>query len=195
MRAYLMKKTASLGPEPAEDPHLELMRAVRFCHPGWDSSKRITLRDADRAAWQTEVFLPVLRPQLEAAWHAAAAADWRGLMACDLALDQALPAGAVSGSRLAGAALLRDYPAPPGERLWTRYAALVADGKSSGHLGMALAVRAAAFHFSPAAMVAAYVFLEARGGLSGRSMISWMEIVEQCVPGDGTAVAPQIRVA
>ncbi|MEI6338051.1 MAG: urease accessory UreF family protein [Verrucomicrobiota bacterium] len=195
-----MKRTASPGLDSAEDPHLELMRAIRLCHPGWDILRRITF-SADVKAdppwrdWRTEVFLPVLRPQLERACLAAATADWRGLAVSDQALDAALPSVAATASRREGVALMRTYPAPTAERLWTKYGGLVATGETPGHLAIVLAVRAAAFHFPPAAVVAAYIFLEAHGGLTARGLAAWMEMVEHCLPGDGPAVSPQIKVA
>jgi len=196
-RAIIMKKPANPGPQ---DPHLDLMRAVRFCHPGWDALRQITFSAAaDQTPpwqnWRTDVFLPVLRPQLEAAHLAAATADWRALVVCDRALDDALPAGVATASRRAGASLMTAYDPPAAERLWARYRGLVAAGNSPGHLAIALAVRAAAFHFPPPALISAYVFLEARGGLSGRGMMAWVEMLEECLPGDGAVGSPQIKVA
>ncbi|MFZ4682841.1 MAG: urease accessory UreF family protein [Terrimicrobiaceae bacterium] len=175
------------------------MRAVRLCHPGWDALQQITFSTAGQASpwqdWRTEIFLPVLRPQIEAAHLAAATADWRALTACDRAIDDALPARSAAASRRAGASLMAAYDPPAAERLWTRYRGLVASGSSPGHLAVAMAVRAAAFHFPPSALISAYVFLEARGGLSGRGMMAWVEMLEECLPADGAAGSPQIKVA
>ena len=195
--AITMKKPANPGPQ---DPHLDLMRAVRLCHPGWDALRGITFSAATVQTppwqnWRTDIFLPVLRPQLEAAHFAAATADWRALTACDRALDDALPAGSAAASRRAGTTLMAAYDPPAAERLWARYRGMVAAGSSPGHLAVALAVRAAAFHFPPLALISAYVFLEARGGLSGRGMLAWVEMLEECLPGDGAAGSPQIKVA
>ncbi len=195
-----MKKIASPGRDPAEDPHLDLLRAVRLCHPGWDALGRITFSADARQTppwqkWRTDIFLTILRPQLQAAYHAATSADWRDLAAGDLALEGALPTESAAVSRRAGAALMTEYDAPAAERLWTRYRNLVAAGSSPGHLAIALAVRAAAFHFPPSTLISAYVFLEARGGLSGRDMPAWIEMVEQCLPDEGPAMSPQIKVA
>jgi len=176
------------------------MRAVRLCHPGWDALRRITFSSAPNLTppwqkWRADVFLAALRPQLEAAHLASVTADWRGVVACDQALDGVLSGESATASRVAGAALMGEYDAPAAERLWTRYRSLIAAGTTPGHLGIALAVRAAAFHFPPAVLISAYVFLEARGGLPRLGMAAWMEMVEQCLPGDGPAISPQIKVA
>lgn len=190
-----MKPLATMQPDPMADPHLDLMRAVRLCHPAWDALGRVTLfpdAAADGFAWRERVFHPVIQPRLEAAFRAACQSDASTLAAEDLALEAALSESAAAASRRAGLALLEKFPAPPGERLWHRHARQVLSGTSPGHLAMVVAVRAAAFHLPPPVLLASYVFLEARAGLPGRGLTVWMKLAEAARPSAST---PQIRAA
>lgn len=191
-----MKTTmAAMPTDPAADPHLDLMRAVRLCHPGWDTLGRVTLSantPADGLSWLAEVFHPVLQPCLDAAFHAASRGDTPAVVGQDLTLDAALPAAAAAASRRAGTTLLEKFPAPPGERLWSRFTRRVAEGSSPGHLAVILSVRAAAFHLPPRLLFASCVFLEARAGMPGHGPTSWMHLVETARP---STAAPHIRAA
>jgi hypothetical protein len=190
-----MKKVEPMQPGLEDDPHFNLLRTVRTCHPAWDTVSAITLSADVRSVWIGDIFEPVLRPQLMAAFLAAAAGNERELEKCDLELDRELPAQGAAASRLAGGMLMENFPAPPAEKPWARYQRKVTAGDSAGHLAVVLAIRAAAFHLPCLSVVPAYVFLEACGGLPRMGIPVWMEVVEQCCPPGGPATVPQIRAA
>lgn len=192
-----MTGTPATPSEP--DPYLDLIKAVRLCHPCWDTLQKITFSAEAGAGqpwvpWRDNVFLKILRPQLLAAYTSAMSGDARAVARCDEVLDQTLPVEGARRSRYLGRQMMKAFPAPPAEKLWARYGALVAGGGTSCHLAMVLAVRAAAFHLPPPALLSAYIFLEARGGLAGTGVKAMMEMVEQCVSAGATAT-PQFKAA
>ena len=166
-------------------PHLEVLRVVRLCHPGWEGLTRLTFAPQPMTpswqAWREEVFLPILLPGLRA-MHVASATGNRGeLIAHDTALDAALPAMLVGRSRRAGQMLVKTFPAPPAEKLWRHFGCLVEADKAPGHLASILAVRAAAFHIAPPLLISAYIYLEARAGLGAGGVDQWLEMTDDCV--------------
>lgn len=183
----------------AGDPHGELLRAVRVCHPSWESVRRLTFVP-DRSApgwnsWLAGIFTPVLLPQLHAARLALAAGDASALQACERALEAGLPAGARAASAAAGSALARDFTVPNAEKSWLKYRDLVLAEKTPGHLAVVLALRSSAFHLAPASLTAAYVLLEARGGLPRQTPAVWMQMVDDCLLVKGTPVDAGLRAA
>lgn len=183
----------------AGDPHGELLRAVRVCHPGWESAGRLTfVPDRSGPGWNTWVagiFAPLLLPQLRAARLALAAGDASALQACEHALETGLPTAARAASTSAGSALARDFTVPNAEKSWLRYRDLVLAGKTPGHLAVVLALRSSAFHLAPASLTAAYVLLEARGGLPRQTAAVWMEMVDDCLSVKGTPESSGLRAA
>ncbi len=183
----------------AGDPHGELLRAVRVCHPGWESVRRVTfVPDRSGGLWDTwlaGIFTPVLLPQLRAARLALAVGDASALAACEHALDAGLPTDARAASAAAGSALARDFTVPNAEKSWLRYRDLVLAEKTPGHLAVVLALRSSAFHLAPASMTAAYVLLEARGGLPRRDASVWMDMVDDCLSVKGTPENSGLRAA
>ncbi len=124
-----------------------------------------------------EVFLP----RIEEARVASAAGNWQSLADCDRAIDSALPSGVREPSLLAGRVLMAQYAAPKSERLLVRYHGLVDSGSAPGHLAILCALRGAIFHLSPTAILGAYVFLEAKGGMPGSGTEQWMNMVDDCL--------------
>lgn len=178
-------KPEKTNAEPPHDPRLDLIRAARLCHPGWETLGRVTLSSGNAGIWAADWFGKILRPQLEAALLAAASGDAKALVAADLALDRALPEPGRESSRRTGGALLAQFAAPPAEKCWQRYARFVAGEESPGHLAIALAVRAATFHLAPNAVVSAYLLFEARGGLPDGTFPQWVRIVDECLASGG----------
>lgn len=194
-----MRKVEAMRDGENTDPHLELLSAVRICHPGWNSAPRATFSPDLGAskpwiAWNRNVFGPVLRAQLESAFYAAMSGDLRSLAACESALEKLLPERAAADSRACGRDLIEKFPAPPSEKLWLRYQRSVAAGEP-GHLVVAAAVRAAAFHLPAPVLISAYIFLEIRAGLPAAGMNAWMEAVGECVCSSRPAGLPQIKAA
>ena len=186
MLAQLMRGTNGSGAFQTSDSHVELLRAVALCHPGWSGLRRATFAPDHRSSpawlhWKEKVFVPVLLPRAEEAQAACAAGDSRALAACDSAIDCALPSDLREASRVAGAALMDGYSAPKSEKFWTRYRALRNSGEVPGHLAVVCALRATAFHLSPAAMVSSYIFLEAKGGLPRGGIPLWVNMVGDCL--------------
>lgn len=184
-------KNEKASPETAHNPHHELLRAIRLCHPGWETPRKLTLAASGQAPaqWREKIWQPVLRPQLEAARAAAATGDLKALSACDRALERELPEKCREASRRPGRALLADYTAPPAEKGWRRYAKLASDDQTPGHLAIAVAVRAAAFHLAPAATLSGYLFLEAQGGLPDGDFPRWVKMIDECLAGGGNTFA------
>ena len=169
----------------AEDPHQALLRAVRFCHPGWDLVGSLSFRPAPLESpvwkiWQDGVFTAIYLPQVFAAHAAASRGDLAALLCADAAMDAALPAAAAAAGRLSGQRLAAHFPAPPAEKQLARYSQRVLQGETPGQLATLMAARAAVFHFPPATAVAAYCFLEAKGGLSAAAISEWMAMVSDC---------------
>ena len=186
MLAQFMSGTNVSGTFQADDSHVELLRAVVLCHPGWAGLRRITFAPDMRCSptwlrWKEEVFAPVLLQGMEGAHFACAAGDCRGLAVFDSAIDSALPPDLGKASRVAGAALMEGYSAPKSEKLWPRYRTLVISGDVPGHLAILCALRGAAFHLPPAAIASAYIFLEAKGGLPRSGIALWVRMVGDCL--------------
>lgn len=168
-----------------EDPHQALLRAVRFCHPGWDLVGPLSFRPETKASpvwktWQDGVFSTVLLPQIFAAHAAASTGDLPGLLQADAAIDSELPSAGAVAARLSGHRLAAHFPAPPAEKQLARYALRIAEGQTPGQLAALMAARAAVFHFPPATAVAAYCFLEAKGALPTAPITEWMALVSDC---------------
>jgi hypothetical protein len=186
MLAELMKGTDGSGTFQADDSHIELLRAVVLCHPGWVGLRRVTFAPDMRSSptwlhWKERVLVPVLLPGMEEARFACAAGDCRALAVCDSAIDSALPPDLREASRVAGTALMEGYSAPKSEKFWSRYRTLLISGEVPGHLAIVCALRGAAFHLPPTAMTSAYIFLEAKGGLPLSGMALWVDMVGDCL--------------
>ena len=185
---------------PSEgEPLYELVRAVRICHPGWEIASPGTFAVAPGPGlswreWNVRLFQPVLRPLLEDAYRAARRGQGAGLLACDRQADDALPLAPAAASRRAGMKLLQGHSVPTGERVWWRYAGRVATGMTPGHLAVAVAVRAAAFHLPPALLSAAYLVLEARGARLDEEPGGVLSMVEACLIRE-TGTEPNVWVA
>ncbi len=169
----------------------ESMRIVRMCHPGWIGAGRITCPAARWELWRDEVFQPVMVPAIHAAWGAASERDARAVVSVDKDFDGRLGPVSARSSRRAGGRLTALHHAPPGERAWMRYAESVKAGESPGHLVIMLAVRAAAFHLPPRAVMTACLFLELRGG--GRPEGECGRIVDEIV--GAVPAMPELRAA
>jgi len=186
MLSQLMRGTNCSGTFQADDSHIELLRAVVLCHPGWAGLRRITFAPDMRSSptwvhWKEKVFAPVLLPGMEGAHFACAAGDCRALTLFDSAIDSALPPDLRKASRVAGAGLMKGYSAPKSEKLWARYRTLLISGEAPGHLAILCALRGTAFHLPPAAMTSAYIFLEAKGGLPRGGIALWVSMVGDCL--------------
>jgi hypothetical protein len=195
-----MRGINGFGVFRADDSHIELRRAVVLCHPGWDRLARTTFVPDRRFSpswlqWKEKVFAPVLLLGMEGAQFASAAGDCRALAMCDNAIDAALSPDLRDASRIAGSALMNEYSAPKSEKLWTRYRALLNSGEIPGHLAIVCALRAVAFHLSPAAMVSAYVFLEARAGLPCDGAALWANMVGDCLMARHELKGSNLRAA
>ena len=181
-----MRGTNGSGTFQEGDSHIELLRAVVICHPGWAHLSPITFAPDRRCSptwsrWKEKVFARVLLPGIEGAHCACVSGDCRGLAALDWAMDSALPPGLREASRAAGSALMEGYSAPKSEKLWPRYRTLLISGEVPGHLAILCGLRAAAFHLPPAAMTSAYIFLEAKGGLPRSGVALWASMVGDCL--------------
>ena len=181
-----MRGTNGSGTFQADDSHIELLRAVALCHPGWAGLRCITFAPDMGSSpawlrWKERVFAPVLLPEMEGAHFACAAGDCRALAVFDGAIDSALPPDLRKASRIAGAALMKGYSAPKSEKLWPRYRTLLISGEVPGHLAILCALRGTAFHLPPAAMTGAYIFLEAKGGLPRSGIALWVSMVGDCL--------------
>jgi hypothetical protein len=170
----------------ANDARVELLRAVGLCHPGWTGLDGVTFVPDEFSSpkwlhWREGLYAEVFIPRIEEARSASAAGDWQCLAECDWAIDSALPSSLRAASLLAGRLLMGEYGAPKSERLWSRYHGLVGSGKAPGHLAILCALRGAIFHLSPAAILGAYIFLEAKGGLPGSGVEHWMKMVGDCL--------------
>jgi hypothetical protein len=186
MLAELMRGTNGFGAFQTNDSHVELLRTVALCHPGWSGLRRATFAPDLRSSpawldWKENVFVPVLLPRTEEAQAACAAGDPRTLAVCDRAIDCALPPDLREASRVAGAVLMDGYSTPKSEKLWARYRALRISDEVPGHLAVVCALRATAFHLSPAAVMSAYIFLEAKGGLPHGGIALWTNMVGDCL--------------
>jgi UreF-like urease accessory protein len=181
-----MKRINGSGPFAAQNSESELLRAVGLCHPSWFHTSQLTFAP-DMACsptwlhWKQDVFVPVILPAMQGAQNACATGNPRALKSCDNAIDAALSADGRRASRTAGTSLIEAYSAPRSEKLWTRYRALVISGELPGHLAIIAVVRAVAFHLPVAAMVGAYVFLEAKGGMPGEGILQWNKMVCDCL--------------
>jgi len=200
MLAQLMRRTNGSNTFHADDPHIELLRAVGLCHPGWTGLRRVTFAPDSRFSpawlhWKERVFATVLLPRIEEAQFACAAGDCRALALCDHAIDSALPSDLRETSCLAGNALMEQYSAPKSEKLWPRYHALLASRQVPGHLAILCALRGAAFHLSPAAMLSAYIFLEAKGGLPRSGIALWVNMVGDCLTKQNSPKNSNLRAA
>lgn len=187
-------------PFASEDPHQALLRAVRFCHPGWDLVGSLSFRPDVKASpawktWQDGLLVSVLLPQIFAAHAAAATGNLGGLASCDAAIDAALPDPFAASSRLSGHRLATNYPAPPAEKMLARYFQRVLQGEAPGHLAVLMAARAAVFHFPPATAASSYCFLEARGGLPHAAIAEWMALVGDCTAAAQSLGAAALRAA
>jgi hypothetical protein len=186
MFAEFMRGTNGSNRFDADDAHIELLRAVGLCHPGWTGLRRVTFAPDSGSSpawlpWKQRVFAAVFLPRIEEARFASEAGDWQALAVCDYAIDSALPPNLRGTSSLAGKALMEEYSAPKSEKLWPRYRALLASSKVPGHLAILCAMRGATFHLSPAAILSAYIFLEAKGGLPRSGIDLWVSMVSDCL--------------
>jgi hypothetical protein len=181
-----MRGTNGSGALQTDDSYGELLRAVVLCHPGWSGLRCATFAPDLRSSpewlhWKEKVFAPVLLPGMEEARAACVAGDSRALAACDAAIDCALAPDPREASRIAGGALMQAYSAPKSEKFWSRYRTLQTSGGVPGHLAIVCALRATAFHLPPAAMLSAYIFLEAKGGLPLGGIALWANMVGDCL--------------
>ena len=181
-----MRGTNGCGTFQTDDSHIELLRAVALCHPGWPGLRPTTFVPDECSSpewlhWKEKVFVPVLLPAMEEAQFACAAGDCRALAACDNAINSALPPDLREASGVAGAALMERYSAPKFEKFWTRYRSLLISGEVPGHLAIVCALRGVAFHLPPAAMMSAYIFLEAKGGLPLGGIALWVNMAGDCL--------------
>jgi hypothetical protein len=186
MFAKLMRGHNGSNTFDSDDSHIELLRAVGLCHPGWTGLRCVTFAPDWRLSpawlqWKDRIFATVFLPRLEEARLASAIGDWQALAVCDHAINSALPADVTQASILAGQALMEDYCAPKSEKLWPRYRALMASRKVPGHLAILLALRGATFHLSPASVLNAYIFLEAKGGMPKGGIDLWVNMVVDCI--------------
>jgi UreF len=200
MLARYMRGVNGFSVLRSDGSHIELLRAVVLCHPGWDRLARTTFVPDRRSSpswlkWKERVFAPVLLSGMEGARFASAAGDCQALAICDNAIDCGLPPHLRDASRLAGAALMQGYSAPRSERLWMRYGALLRSGEVPGHLAIVCALRAVAFFLSPGAMVSAYVLLEARAGLPCDEAALWVNMVGDCLAARHSLNDSNLRAA
>jgi UreF len=186
MFAESMRGTSGFNTVNADDARIELLRAVGLCHPGWIGVRRVTFSPHLRSTpewllWKEEIFAAVFLPRIEEARSASAAGDWQALADCDHAIDRSLPFRLREASSLAGRGLMEHYSAPKSERLWPRYQSLVGSGKAPGHLAILCALRGVIFHLPPAAILGAYILLEAKGGLPRSEIELWVNMVGDCL--------------
>jgi hypothetical protein len=174
------------SPLDASDPHIELLRAARLCHPDWETAGRLTFRPpiTDWTVWRDTIFFPALLPAFEAAFTAFVQGHRKELTASDLALDAALPPELAEASRRAGRRLAAEYTVPNAEKIWLHHRDRVGAGEAPGHFAVMLAVRAAAFHLPQGAAVSALLFLEARGGDPDGTAREWAEMIASAQPRD-----------
>jgi hypothetical protein len=186
-------KTHESKPFDAEDLHSELLRAVRLCHPDWETAGRLTFRPPglNWTAWRDTIFLPALHPQFTAAFAAFSLGHRRELLQSDVSLDSLLPAPLAEASRRAGRRLLAGYTVPNAEKLWASYRERAIAGETPGHFAVAVAVRAAAFNLPLPLAISALLFLEARGGQPDSLPGEWMEMIAAAQPKE----AAQLRAA
>ncbi|HEY5742335.1 MAG TPA: hypothetical protein VIS99_07320 [Terrimicrobiaceae bacterium] len=182
-----------------EDERVELIRSVALCHPGWTSLRCLTFAPDLRCSptwlhWKETVFATIL-PAIEEARFAYTSGDSQALAGCDRAIDSVLSSKLKERSLFAGKTLMEGYSAPKSEKLWLRYTGLVASGEVPGHLAIWCAVRGASFHLSPPAILSAYLFLEARGGLPKGGMEIWMHMVADCLLTRKSDKAFRLRAA
>jgi hypothetical protein len=177
------------------DPRLELLRAMRSCHPDWMASGRVTFEGSPSwELWKTDTFLPFLKPHLEASWAACAQRDARTWQEADRSLNGALPLDMAERSRKAGSLLATSFRPPAAEKLWTRQVKEIAEGRQPGHLASVIALRAATFSLSPRVALGCYLLVEARGGWGLDAEIQWWDLVDDCLLA-GNGAIPAIRVA
>lgn len=177
------------------DPRLELLRAMRSCHPEGLASHRLTFAGGvSTERWLTDIFRPILKPQLEAAWSAWARRDAKGWQAADRAIEEALPLNMAARSREAGGLLAANYTAPAGEKLWTRMVKEIAEGRQPGHLASVMALRGATFSLSPRVTLGCYLLAEARGGWGSEAESQWFDLVDDAMSVPSAAAAA-FRVA
>lgn len=180
-------------------PHVDVVRAVRLCHPDWESASSVTFKPRLAKVcwndWRDEILIPILFSRLQAAQVAAATGNRKELLVLDKEIQGCLPVEMAERSRRAGCRLANAYPAPPAEKLWRHYVKAVEDGETPGNLSVILAVRAAAFHVVPRLLVGAYVFVEARGGLGEKGVSRWMEMVDDCLRASAKLETSGLRAA
>ncbi len=172
------------SPLDASDPHVELLRAARLCHPDWESAGRLTFRPpiTDWAVWRDTIFFPSVLPAFESAFTAFVQGHRKELAASDAALDVALPPELAEASRRAGRRLAAEYTVPNAEKIWMHHRDRVGAGELPGHFAVMLAVRAGAFHLPRGAAVSALLFLEARGGNPDGTARDWAEMIAGAQP-------------
>lgn len=183
----------------AEGPHWEVLRTARLCHPDWDGGTAVTFqtqsKDSCWNVWRDSVFIPLLFPKLLAAQNAAGTGNRRELLILDREVDKGLSPELAACSGRAGSRLAGAYTAPAAEKLWRHYVDLIQKGETPGNLCVVLAVRGAAFHVAPNLLVAAYVLVEARGGLGERGVSHWLEMVDDCLRASAKLEKPGLRAA
>jgi hypothetical protein len=195
-----MRGTNGSNAFDANDAGIELLRAVGLCHPGWRNLQCVTFAPEGFSTpewlrWKEGLFTEVFLPRIEEARSASAAGNWQSLADCDRAIDSALPSGVREPSLHAGRVLMAHYAAPKSERLLVRYHGLVGSGSAPGHLAVLCALRGAIFHLSPATILGAYIFLEAKGGMPGSGIEQWMNMVDDCLAKKCCPNASNLRAA
>jgi len=105
----------------------------------------------------TRLFEPVLGPALVQALHHARAGHLREIVRIDAGLDDQMRPGEADRSRTQGRRLLIGMVPPAGVRSLCRYRQKAIEDRVPGHLAPVFAMRAAAFHVSTRAAVAAYL--------------------------------------
>ncbi|PTX95039.1 hypothetical protein DB345_12125 [Spartobacteria bacterium LR76] len=175
------------------NPYLDVLKAVRLCHPGWESVSRVTFVATPGIAtkpweiWKKDIFDSLLAPQFLRAWASYASGNIAGWMEADRIIGEALPAKAETLSRRNGQALMKAYTVPAAEKNWTRLYTAMIEGRTHAHLATVMALRAAAFHVSPRLALSGYVLLESVGEFGSGEPQRCFEMVQACPPPDASA--------
>ncbi len=153
----------------------DIALAWRTCLGGWKPQTPITLIAASQSdpAWQgwlESIWNPVLLPATASVHEAAITGRARALAAQDRKISQDLPAFQSLGSQRVGRAFCERFSRTTGDKLWRGYLDLLDSKKTSGHMIVCVATRAARFHFSPT--MAALLLLAVETHASGMRFTS-----------------------
>jgi len=175
------------------NPYLDVIKAARLCHPGWESVSRVTFVATPGVAtqpwelWKKDLFDSLLAPQFLRAWASYASGNLAGWMEADRVIGEALPAKAETLSRRCGQALMKSYSVPAAEKNWTRLHTAMIEGRTHSHLAAVMALRAAAFHVPPRLALNSYVLLESVGEFGSGEPQRCFEMVQGCPPPEAFA--------